>query len=366
MKPYNNPALEKKFDEIAQTQQPSVEVTKAINKLNKHAPAKIKLPHNILPVAHKDFKNMEFEEPSWLVDQLISKGGINAISGQPESHKSFIALEIIKALSLGVPFLDKFPTEQCKTLIIDEENSPGRLNMRLNTLTDQDLNLEIVSGKHIKIDELGMAEDIIKYCEANGIGLLVLDSLSSLHSADESSNTQMAAVFEHLMKIAQAGITIIFIHHEPKSARKEPGNASLRGAGDILAKCDTHTSMRHPADDVNTIVVTQKKNRDAERLPEFKIAVHREQDRTRFEHIGQVPVQVGLGQRTDEAIIALLTTSGELFQGEIIDKLIGIIGIGGKKKISACLDALTKTQLKVRVAEHGRKNYSIKQEQSNE
>jgi hypothetical protein len=349
MKPYSNPVLDKKFNDIEAKRTTKSELLPGIS-----------------PIWHSELRVMDIEEPSWIVDQLISKGGINAISGQPESHKSFVTLELIKAISLGVPFLGKFPTERCKALILDEENSLGRSKMRFNLLSDEDLDVAIVSGQHIKVDQPGVDRAIIKYCKANDIGVVVFDSLSCFHGANESSNPEMAAVFEFLQRIAQAGITVIFIHHEPKSSRDNPSSANLRGAGDILAKCDVHISMRHPKDDVNTILVKQLKNRDAERLPEFEIAVHRGDNKTSFEYVGEAPKQVGMAQRTDDAIIELLTVDGELYQGQIFEALKAIDGIGGQRKITDCLDALTPERLTCEVRKYGRKYYAIKTEPSDE
>ncbi|HSW37421.1 MAG TPA: AAA family ATPase [Candidatus Saccharimonadales bacterium] len=344
--------------QIEATHMPSPAVAETITEL-KEQKAKAELLPGIIPIWHGELRVMAIEEPSWAVDQLISKGGINLISGLPESHKSFITLEIVRATTLGVPFLGKFPTERCKALIVDEENRVGRSKMRLDFLSDEALDVAIVAEQHIKIDRPGVAEHIIKYCKANDIGVVVFDSLSSFHSAEENSNSQMAAVFEHFLRISQAGISVIIIVHEPKNSRNNPQNASARGAGDIAAKCDVHISMRHLGSDVNTILVTQLKNRDAEKLPEFTIAVHRETDRTWFEYVGEAPKQVGVPQRTDEAIIELLAADGELYQGQIFEALKVVEGIGGQKKIAERLKALSKTILHHRKADHGKSYYSL-------
>jgi hypothetical protein len=366
MKPYDNPALAKKMDEIARTYMPSPEVARAVvQRKGLNESLKELLPGK-KPLSLEEMRNMDFPPPEFIIDQLFLKNGINAISGVPESHKSFFALDIAKSLALGRPLLDTFAAQRCKTLIIDEDNSWGRLAARFNALTDENLDVIILCDGHIKIDEPGTVDRVIEYCRSNGVGALILDSLSSLHSADESSNTQMAKVFEHFLRLKQAGLTIFFIHHEPKSSRDNPNHASLRGAGDIWAKCDTHISLRHPPNDVNTIIVNQYKNRDAERLPEFRVAVHRDDDRTWFEYIGKAPEQVGKDQRTDDAIIELLTTNGEIFQVQVIEALNATQGIGGKTKIAERLNALTKTKLCLRVGEHNRRYYSIRMEQPDE
>jgi len=312
---------------------------------------------------------MEIEEPSYIVDQLISKSGINAISGLPESHKSFITLEIAKCISLGVPFLGKFQTERGKVFIVDEENRKGRIKVRLDALTEEVLEVSILAEHGLKIDSDGTSEAIIKYCKYYDIGTVIFDSLSSMHDADENSNSQMAKVFSKLMLLANKGLTVIFIHHEPKSAGRNPEYASLRGAGDILAKCDIHLSLSHPKDKKDTILVKQMKNRDSERLPNFEIAVHSEEDKTWFEYVGEVSEHVGKGYRTDNAIIELLTTDGELYQGQITKAVNGIKGIGGEKMVLKRLTLLTNSgKINHRIApdEKNKNYYSVNMEQPDE
>ncbi|MDB5184380.1 MAG: repair protein RadA [Candidatus Saccharibacteria bacterium] len=363
MTPSPNPAF-KKVEDIGRNHVPSPEVAEAIAQRRVQSEPQKELSPGVIPLSLEEMRKMDFDPPEFIVDQLFLKNGINAISGVPESHKSFLALDAAKSLALGMPFLGTFPAQQCKTLIIDEENSYGRVLARFDALTNEKLDIGVLCGGHIKIDEPGTVEKIIEYCHAHGFGTVIFDSLSSIHSADESSNSQMAKVFEYFIRLKQANLTVFFIHHEPKSSKSNPSHASLRGAGDIWAKCDTHISLRHPDKDVNTIIATQLKNRDAERLPEFVLAVHREDDRTWFEYIGVAPEQVGLDGRTDDAIIQLLATAdGELYQGQIIEALLGAQGIGGKRKIPERLNALAKTKLDCRTAEHGRRYYSVKPEQ---
>ena len=357
-----NPAVIKKVKDIGRNHVPSPEVAQAIAEAKEQKAKKELLP-GIAPIWHGDLQKMDVSLPSWQVDQLISKRGINLISGLPESHKSFITLELVRAVSLGEAFLDKFPTERAKALILDEENHIGRSKMRLGFLSDKALDIAISSEQLIKIDEPGVAEGIIKYCKANDISVVVFDSLSSFHSAEENSNSAMATVFKRFLLLSQAGLTVIIILHLAKGTKNNPENATPRGAGEIWAKCDVHLSMRHVGDDVNTVLVKQLKNRDAERLPEFKVAVHRELERTWFEYVGEVPKQVGQIQRTDEAIIELLTADGELYQKEIFKALEVVEGIGGQKVIAERLDVLANDEaLALRVGDHGRHYYSIKKE----
>jgi hypothetical protein len=357
--------LIKKFEDIEANHVPSLQVAEPITEPK----AKRQLLPGLSPLTLEELRAKGCEPPIFAVDQLFLKNGINAISGVPESHKSFVVLDVIRCICLGLPFLGIFSTLLGKVLLIDEENGEGRILTRFDCLTDEKLAVYIMSDGHIKLDNPGTDEAIIEFCHAEDIGTVVIDSLSSIHDADESSNPKMAKVFEHFLRLKQAKLTVFFIHHEPKGSGNDPNKASLRGAGDILAKCDTHISFRHPPNNVNTIIAKQLKNRDADRLPEFTIAVNRKEDRTWFEYIGEAPKQVGMVQRTDRAIIDLLTTDGEMYQKQIIDTLSIVEKVGGKKKIASRLEALVSDgALKLRAAadEHNRSYYSVNTERNDE
>jgi RecA-family ATPase len=313
----------------------------------------------IRPISYAELRAMDIPPPSWRVDRLISQGGINAVSGIAGSHKTWLVADMCVAISLGRPFLGMFPTKRCKVLILDEESGLGRLKERLGRLSDEDLDIYTVSSEHLKIDKPGVAEAIIKYCKSHEIGIVVFDSLTCFHTSQENSNPEMSAVFEHFQRIAQAGITPVIIHHEPKSSLKDPSSASLRGAGDILAKCDVHISLRHrDKDNDDTILVRQIKNRDDERLPEFQLAVHKEADKTWFEYIGEAPPQTSKADVADEAIITLLKEQVRMFQSEIA---VALQSVAGQKKIADRLTELTtEGKLTLTVGEHGRNYYELK------
>ena len=360
-----NPTITKKFKDIEATHVPSPEVAKTITELKAQKEVSEIMP-GIRLIWHRELQSMNVKEPSYLIDQFIGEGCINVISGLPESYKSLTCSEMLRCCSLGVPFLDIFDTKRTKGLLIDEENTIGQTKSRLNCISYEALEIAILAEQHIMIDEPGAAEAIIKGCKANDIGVVVFDSLSSFHSADENVNSQMAKVFKSFLLIKQAGITVIIITHESKSQIKNSIQASPRGAGEIWAKCDVYISMRTIGIEANTISVKQLKNRNGEKLSEFTIAVHREDDRTWFEYVGEVPKQVGKAQRTDEAILDLLNSDGELFQSQIIKALKPIKDIYASRNIPTRLEELVKTVLTTRIGKNGKIYYSVKPEAQDE
>jgi hypothetical protein len=68
--------------------------------------------------------------------------------------------------------------------------------------------------------------------------LLIFDSLIRFHNADENSATEMAEVMQSLRALANAGATVVALHHKPKAE-----GAHYRGSSDIAGGVDTAFSV---------------------------------------------------------------------------------------------------------------------------
>ena len=63
--------------------------------------------------------------------------------------------------------------------------------------------------------------------------VLIIDSMIRFHEADENSATQMAPVMASLRELANAGASVVVLHHKSKSE-----TSSYRGSSDIVAGAD--------------------------------------------------------------------------------------------------------------------------------
>src|SRR5580704_9553034 len=95
----------------------------------------------ICPIWAPQLKEKDIPPLDWLVDQLISDAGINAISAKPGLFKTFLAMEIAKCVAKGELVFGVFPTKQTKVLIIDQESNERRLKQRQALLEAEDANI---------------------------------------------------------------------------------------------------------------------------------------------------------------------------------------------------------------------------------
>jgi hypothetical protein len=360
-----NPALAKKFKDIGDSHVPSPEVAETIAELKGQKGASEILP-GIRPIWAIELKRMDISPPSWVVDQFVSDSGISLISSKPGTFKTMLAIEIAKCVAYGETLFEVFETKQTKVLILDEESGNGRLKQRQSLLGADEADIATFSFANVKMSQK-YAEAIIKYCQANGVGLVIFDSLTRFHVAQENTSQEMSEVLSHFHLIAKAGIAVLIIHHDPKSGYAQPDSSNtLRGSGDILAISDVHIVLQKVKNTNNKITVKQLKNRDGEPIDDFQVVVKNNENKTRlwFEYAGEAPKRKPNDELVDEAILALLMERGRLFQGEVIEA----ISIAGEKKITDRLYELAAAENKLdcTIGAHGRKYYELKVEQPDE
>jgi len=218
------------------------------------------------PLAIDKFYGMSFPKQEWIFDRVIPKDGLIALSGAPGSYKSFFALWMALQAGMGKPL---FNAEQIignnqselKTLFIEEENTLRLMHQRIRVLKNgksRNVFFKIDDGFKMQDDEA--RANVIQFCMFNGISLVILDPFSSVMGLrDENNNAEVSVIMDIIRKtfVAQ-GISVMFIHHPAKNAE---GGKNLRGAGDILGKCDVHLSMEKDEQDKKLITISYEKMR---------------------------------------------------------------------------------------------------------
>jgi hypothetical protein len=200
------------------------------------------------------FKPLDLTLPpppmDWLVDGLIASGDVTIAVGDPGLGKSWVAMDLSvklannqgeKAFWLGHEILKRGPV-----LYIDEENPLDVVYHRLNKLglTETGMkNLRYLYEPKIWLnkDPVTLLEEALEFNPA----LIVLDSLSRVHTEDENSAGAMAQLFKEGIKplARETGAAVLLIHHVIKSEGGS-GFQRARGSGDITAVVDAGLDMR--------------------------------------------------------------------------------------------------------------------------
>lgn len=267
----------------------------------------------------------DFGEEAWLVESLISKQGITALSGNPGDFKTWITIHIAICVSRGLSVFGKFPTTKGCVLIIDEEDHLRLLKKRLELLgaTEKD-NIHYLSQSGIKVDDETTRDAILEIVKEKNIKLLILDSLVRVHRQDENDARGMAKVFSSLQKVITAGASILFTHHH----RKEQGHGtsnpaqSMRGSSDILAAVDCHIAMTKKRDE-DRLIVRQTKLRQGELLLPFEVSILKSTfGPSGFEFAGGYDEKKQKSGEAAECVVALLE-DGVKTRKELIEIIKG-------------------------------------------
>lgn len=245
----------------------------------------------------------------WLVDSMIQNPGFVAISGKPGSYKTFFALWIARRVATGLTLFDKcvspmtkyFTRDQyyipkpCRptgVLFMQEELNPSQSKKRANSLlsfSKENVYHRINAGFKMTNDE--HIKELREWCLKKNVKLVFLDPFSSVSGlSDENDNMEAAEMLDKVRAgLINHGITVVIIHHPAKTA---DGGSTLRGAGDITGKMDTHIRLEKPEKNDSTIIVRFEKTRDIDGSSIFDFRMRYAKDagmngRGYFEFIGE-------------------------------------------------------------------------------
>ena len=170
------------------------------------------------------------DETGWVVHGLIPARGVTMIAGEAGAGKTWLALTLARAMTLGGDFLDR-RTSLAQVLYLDRENPLSLIRDRLQLLFGGTSDLRLW-GLWCP-DEPPMIGDPRLLEFAKDGPLIIFDSMIRFHRADENSATEMAQVMARLRQLATVGASVVVLHHKAKS-----DTSSYRGSSDIVAGAD--------------------------------------------------------------------------------------------------------------------------------
>lgn len=204
-----------------------------------------------------------YPEAHWLVDGLVTRGGIALIGGSPKTGKTWVLQEIIRALATGMPVFGRFAVQRpmCGVYFTPEDfGGPVQKHMLAlgasASWTDAhrrrfDDNLDVqAAGEGPSLDLLDdqAVIEIIASARMFGerdrndvyvpgsIDFVALDPLRNLHSGKENESDSMGPVMDRLKIIGQLlGATVLVVHHAGHNDELR-GSTAIYGSTDSLIK----------------------------------------------------------------------------------------------------------------------------------
>jgi hypothetical protein len=156
-----------------------------------------------------------------IVDGLLREREVASVIGAAKTSKTWFTLALALAVSKGEPFLER-ETHQRKTLYLDYELKPGTFRKRMSLLSDSQPDgffYQCLRG----LDRLPRVDEIADLVEAEGFGLVVVDSLYRTGwLSEENNNDTTSRELTSLQTFTnRVGCSVVVVDHTAKGGGNE-------------------------------------------------------------------------------------------------------------------------------------------------
>jgi RecA-family ATPase len=199
---------------------------------------------NIMDAFQKEPPELDFIWPGFLA------GTVGALVSPGATGKSYWALEAAMSVACSVAGGDLlglrpkhsgrvvyFAAEDPEPVLIRRVHAIGKhLNQLAREVIAENLTIETIMGKRLNIMDATHLNRVIEY--SADTRLIVIDTLSRIHSLDENSNGDMSRLISTLEHIsASTGAAILFLHHVSKGSARDgqtDQQQAARGASALI------------------------------------------------------------------------------------------------------------------------------------
>lgn len=206
----------------------------------------------------QSLSEIEYSPVSWLVEPFIPRGSFVLLVGKPGTYKSWLTLDLARAVARGENFAGMSGGPAREVLYIDRENGESVVARRREIFHIPASPRLRYWGRwsSLPLPAIG-SQEMIEFAQKSR-PLLIFDSLVRFHKGNENDNAAMAAVMDGFVELARKGATVVVLHH----ASSKDADKNFRGATEIEAAPDIAARVDRIAD--RTIRVRQFKNRITE------------------------------------------------------------------------------------------------------
>ncbi len=180
------------------------------------------------------------EEIEWLVKDLLSPKEKGLLHGLEKSYKTWVALDLAKAVATGGRFLGYegwSVVAPRPVLLVEEEGHAVKFAQRIDSvfrgLDDAPLHLWHRHG--FRLTDTAMVDALIKYIEEHQIALAILDPFQRMKpDVDENAVKEMSLVWDAINRITnQTDAAVLVVHHDNKDGGYR-GSSITGGEPDFL------------------------------------------------------------------------------------------------------------------------------------
>ncbi|HEV2109535.1 MAG TPA: AAA family ATPase, partial [Thermomicrobiales bacterium] len=157
-------------------------------------------------LGYGELLTLELPEPRPLVAGLIEEQSGAILAGPPSVGKTWLSLALARAVATGTRWLGHFPTNAGPVLMVDEESHLPGLQQRVRMLEagdplGTDVPIHFAVGHGVRLDANPGVAHLDALIARYRPHLVILDSLTRVHGANENDAGQMADVFANAKAI---------------------------------------------------------------------------------------------------------------------------------------------------------------------
>lgn len=208
------------------------------------------------------------ETPCWIDSAVLPKGGVLLFGGESKIGKSFLCLEMVRALATGTPLFgrEEFRVrERARVLLVEQELGEFMLQPRVLKVFEE----ERAAGRLPDLDEwlyyesknpkVSLSttegrEQLAEWVERARPNVVILDPIGKLHAYAENEAGPINVLFMHLAalrdRFRDLGLSVVMTHHfgklspDPRSARDELDPLNFRGSSRWVSDPDSLITVK--------------------------------------------------------------------------------------------------------------------------
>lgn len=257
------------------------------------------------------------------VSPLLPEGQTTILYGDGGTGKSTLAAAIAASVETGVTIISGWTPRRAPVLYLDWEAGKASINRRVRGVAMGAHIPAVVTIRHADCRRrgpiAGFAEDIARYIDKEGIGLVIVDSIGMASGTSNEGSDANESAIRLFSAFGFLGTTVLAIDHISKAAA-EDANKPARPYGSIykglLARATYELRRSQAADGRSLLGVFNTKANDGPLLgPMTFSVVHGEDGSIIYEPLEATPVELTKSLGNADKIAAVLR--GHMTTGEI-------------------------------------------------
>ena len=255
-------------------------------------------------------------EPEYAVAGLIIRGAVAMMCATGSSLKTWATIDLLVAVAMGRPWLERFACEQGKPLLIDWESGDYETRRRIQA----DTRAHGILGplrppvRFVTMPDLFFTSDDFEAAItelATVYSVIAFDSLAAGSVDVDENDARFAKGLQVLKRVAaKTKCAMVVLHHSRKGKADGSSDAreAPRGTGAIFAACDVVLQLEKHKD--AGFVVTQTKARGGKAVDPFILRV----DDVADEGVRVYSAEIDAGKADEDAVAATVKSASKSIQ----------------------------------------------------